>query len=256
MTELQFGSRVNDFAMRAFRNSADKDYIAARLSVRSGLIPQFLWSSLQAFEKYFKYILLVNRIPSGHLSHNIEKSLELIRDQVPYVSDLRPDELGIFNQIANQGGDRYLIDSYSVHGHLLPELDAAIWDVRRYCQVILPQDGCSSEEQRIYELTCEHIGKTRSSPRKFRIQGGILEKIVADRYHAAHAGLCWQNGYFGQHSRSQVRAHFYLDAENAPLLHYPDMIDYLAKLIFIPGGSKKGYQQYLEAIRSGNAARF
>lgn len=46
--------RVNDFAARSFRDVADRDYVAARLACRAGLMPQFLWSAQQAFEKYLK----------------------------------------------------------------------------------------------------------------------------------------------------------------------------------------------------------
>ena len=55
---------VNDFATRSFRNMADEDYIAARMAYRAQLVPQFLWLSLQALEKYLKCILVLNRIPA------------------------------------------------------------------------------------------------------------------------------------------------------------------------------------------------
>jgi hypothetical protein len=48
--------RVNDFAIRSFRDTADCDYISARMAFRARLIPQFLWSGLQAIEKYFTKI--------------------------------------------------------------------------------------------------------------------------------------------------------------------------------------------------------
>ncbi len=65
---------LNDFAIRSFRETADCDYIAARLSFRAGLVPQFLWQSLQAIEKYLKCILVLNRIRAPK-SHNIEQLL-------------------------------------------------------------------------------------------------------------------------------------------------------------------------------------
>jgi hypothetical protein len=37
---------VNDFAIRSFRETADKDYIAARMAYRARLIQPFLWSAL------------------------------------------------------------------------------------------------------------------------------------------------------------------------------------------------------------------
>lgn len=43
---------LNDFASKSFRNTADQDYIAARMSYRAGLLEPFLWSSFHAIEKY------------------------------------------------------------------------------------------------------------------------------------------------------------------------------------------------------------
>src|SRR5688572_4958760 len=62
MDALARSALLNNFAVRSFRDVADGDYIAARLSFRSQLIPQFLWQSLQAIEKYLKCILVLNRI--------------------------------------------------------------------------------------------------------------------------------------------------------------------------------------------------
>ena len=49
--------KVNSFAIRAFRNTADKDYIHARMAYKARLLPQFHWSSLHALEKYAKFLL-------------------------------------------------------------------------------------------------------------------------------------------------------------------------------------------------------
>ncbi len=67
---------INDFATRSFRDIADQDYIAARLSYRHGLYSQFHWQSLQALEKYLKAILLYNRIKATNINHDIECALE------------------------------------------------------------------------------------------------------------------------------------------------------------------------------------
>ena len=48
---------LNDFALRSFREIADGDYIAARLSFRAQLVPQFLWQSRERLA-----------IPSGTIS--------------------------------------------------------------------------------------------------------------------------------------------------------------------------------------------
>src|SRR5262245_42476187 len=69
---------LNDFAIRSFRNVADGDYIAARMSCRAELVGQYLWSSQQAIEKYLKCILLLNRIPGKHVRHDLRAGLAAI----------------------------------------------------------------------------------------------------------------------------------------------------------------------------------
>ena len=51
---------INSFASQSFRDQAERDYIAARQACRAELMPQFLWASHQAIEKYLKGILLYN----------------------------------------------------------------------------------------------------------------------------------------------------------------------------------------------------
>lgn len=68
-----------DFATRSFRNTADQDYISARMSYRAGLIEPFLWSGLHAIEKYLKAILLFNEKKSKKCGHNIEKLLSRVK---------------------------------------------------------------------------------------------------------------------------------------------------------------------------------
>jgi hypothetical protein len=55
---------LNNFALCCFRDIADGDYITARMAFRAGLIPQALWSSEQAIEKYV-CILLLQRVEAN-----------------------------------------------------------------------------------------------------------------------------------------------------------------------------------------------
>lgn len=64
-------ARLNSFASRCFRDVADRDYISARMCYRAGLISQFHWAALQAFEKYYKAILLYNRIKAKNVRHDL-----------------------------------------------------------------------------------------------------------------------------------------------------------------------------------------
>ena len=70
--------RINDFAVRAFRDMAHRDYLTARLACRADLISQFLWSAQQAIEKYLKCILLLKRIRAKNVRHDINEALKLL----------------------------------------------------------------------------------------------------------------------------------------------------------------------------------
>src|SRR4051812_35219582 len=76
---------IDKFAVRSFRDTADGDYIAARMAHRPGLIQQFLWSSQQGIEKYLKGILLLNRVPEVKPTHDVGYLLK----QVTAISKLR-----------------------------------------------------------------------------------------------------------------------------------------------------------------------
>ena len=74
--------KVNTFALRSFRDTADKDYIHARMAYRGDLFPQFHWSALHALEKYAKCISILTRIPKpkkreDFINHEVIKSLDL-----------------------------------------------------------------------------------------------------------------------------------------------------------------------------------
>lgn len=76
--------KVNSFALRAFRDTADKDYIHARMAYRADLFPQFHWSALHALEKYAKCIAILTRIskPKKDIKHEVQRSLDLVTNQV------------------------------------------------------------------------------------------------------------------------------------------------------------------------------
>ena len=98
---------LNDFAIRCFRDIADQDYIAARMSYRAQLIPQFLWSSLQAVEKYLKAILLLNRIPAKDVSHDLAKALKYSQ-KLKFTIRLSPSSDKFIEYLDTFGRFRYM----------------------------------------------------------------------------------------------------------------------------------------------------
>lgn len=81
-------SLIDDFAVRSFRDVADADYIAARLACRAALTIQYLWASQQAVEKYLKCTLLLNRVPSKDVRHDLGKALGKIEKSGKVALDL------------------------------------------------------------------------------------------------------------------------------------------------------------------------
>ena len=75
------------FITQTFRNSADNDYIAARLLYCNGLDQQFLWSAEQAVEKYLKAILLYNGINTADIGHLLTRAF----DRLDAITDIQFD---------------------------------------------------------------------------------------------------------------------------------------------------------------------
>jgi HEPN domain-containing protein len=235
---------LNDFATRSFRDVADQDYIAARLSYRHGLIPQFHWQALQALEKYLKAILLYNRIKAKDINHDLTRALKHA-EKLPFSLNLSASTEEFIKHIDNFGRFRYLETSYFTHGPKLVQLDRTVWEIRRYCKTLnyeltLP-DGSTKN---MLELEIEKIeNSTNRSPHKFRIIGGELEKILDKKDHNSRSALIWQNGFFSGKARKFVRSPAHFNAVNAPLYLHPEILDEILKYVFIPKEVVNAYRE-------------
>lgn len=237
---------LNAFATQSFRDQADRDYIAARLACRYELFPQFLWSSQQALEKYLKAILLYNRVKAKKINHDIAEAMRLAK-ALPFKVELSKRSERFFNEVATYGEFRYLDVPYHVYGFLLVDLDLAVWELRRYCQVLnvfgktLPM-----EEQALLDEANRQLATSRKEPKhKFRIHGGLLESIIAARDHPSRPALLWQNLCFGSRNRSSIRVKSHLSAQNPHLSHYPQMLDELLKYVYMPRKIERAYRDHL-----------
>ena len=235
---------LNDFATRSFRNVADYDYIAARLSYRHGLIPQFHWQALQALEKYIKAILLYNRIKAKNINHDLEAALKHTK-KLPFDMALSPSTTELIKHIGNCGRFRYLETSYFTHGPKLVQLDRAVWEIRRYCRVIDYEltlaDGSTKN---MLSVEGDRIERSvDQSPHTFRIIGGELEKILQKKEHTARSALIWQNGFFCNKTRKSVKSPAFFQATNAPLSLHPEILDEVLKYVFIPKDVVNAYKE-------------
>lgn len=250
------GRKINSFASRSFRDVADRDYIAARLACRARLMPQAMWSAQQCFEKYLKYILLVNRVPAIKVKHNIAAALKLT-EKLSFKVEISAESREFIDHIAEYGQFRYLDVSYFIEGPVLLKLDKAIWELRRYAQVLdVSGKELPADEQGWLEEAKERL-KTSADrpPHEFRLPGGVLEEILESKKHPARRALIWQNGYFGDRKRKSITVPDHWDFSNAPLYLHPEMLDELEKFVFIPDWLAKAYREHLKKIQADPSKR-
>lgn len=227
---------LNNFAFRSFRDVADYDYIAARMAYRAELVPQFLWSGLQAIEKYLKCILLVNRIKAKNVRHELASGLHLIEKHAPFELRLRESSLRLIEHLDTYGRFRYLETPFYVRGLELAQLDYAVWELRRYCRVLdYELDQKTGEPIRMLEIELKAIEDSeKRPPQEFKIVGGAIEKIINDKKHPARKGLIWQNLCFGASRRKKVYMRRLMHSTNSPLSLHPEMLDDVLKYVYLP----------------------
>lgn len=228
-------AHLNSFASRCFRDVADRDYVSARMCYRAGLISQFHRSSLQAFEKYFKAILLYNRIKAKKIGHDLALA-QKHAEKAPFQIKLSGTSLKLLDHLNDYGRFRYLETSYFIYGPKLVELDKAVWELRRYCRVmnyLLPIPNKEPKPMLALEIERNDAAEQRP-PQEFHIAGGALEAILKKQSHPARGPLIWQNGFYGSSRRRRVTVPTHHYAENSPLFLYPQILDHVLEYIHIP----------------------
>jgi len=238
---------TNDFANRSFRDVADQDYIAARLSHRANLREPFLWSALQAMEKYFKAILLYNGLSAKKLGHDLNKALKRIEG----ISDIGlsiPSEARSFIDYLNvYGANRYLEFSTHLKPHALVELDRTVWHVRKYCfymrtTTVRPNgtvfDWLPSTVKRINSKENEEY------PHKYKIRRGFLEEAIRkDTVQAQY--LIYHNFYYGRTKKRKIKNYKnYMSSTNPTLSLHPEVFDELDKVVQFSSEFRKYMKQH------------
>lgn len=243
-TEITYRDRlINDFATRSFRDSADGDYIAARLAYRHQLFAQFLWLTHQAMEKYLKCILLQNRIPALDVSHQLMVALERLETYKRYPVRVTEATREFIQYVDNQGQTRYLLGSYYLTGPGVFRLDHAVWEIRRFAEA---HDFYVKGPNGLISLLApgkQKIERSDQQPRcKFAGVGGLLEKILDDRKHPSRSALIWQNACYGR-NRKTVRLRSAFHSVNAPLWLHPEILDDVRRFVHIPKAAAKAYAE-------------
>lgn len=235
--------KVNSFALRAFRDTADKDYILARMAYKTDLFPQFHWSALHALEKYAKCIAILTRIPTpkNKIKHEVNRSLELISENLDI--ELSEQTKKFITRLEEFGARfRYLEVSWFIKDCELAMLDRAVWELRRFCNAelyIYSGDHFVSVCKDKYETI-----KSIEEPSKVNTQvpGGYLEKTLENRQSRARPDLVWCNRYYTNSNRKSVLMKSGTTAENSPFSLNPEIIDEVSKYTFVPNEIKNVYK--------------
>lgn len=226
---------INTFAIRSFRDTADRDYVHARLAYRSRLIQQFQWSSLHCLEKYAKGILLLNRIPAKKLRHQVSGALSLLTDSDRFSIELSDAAREFVNELEFGAEFRYYEVSYHSQPYDIMRLDLAVSELRRYCQVLAWASESRPSCEVALQASLQRIRAAQeSNSRDTCIVSGWLEQVIRDRKHPARLALLWQNLYFGPSSRKSVRLRAYEEAGNSPMDMHPFLLDEVLRYIYFP----------------------
>jgi hypothetical protein len=238
---------VNDFAIRSFRDTADKDYITARMAYRVRLIQPFRWSALHCLEKYVKGILLLNRVDAKNLGHSVLPGIERMKQHGKFELDLSADTAKFIKNLEDDGAeDRYYLVSYDIEPFDIARFDRAVWELRRYCQP-LDYDTVDINGKTVNSLTHEvdRIHRAKENHEKGTcIMGGILEKIIEKKDHPAREALIWNNLYFGPSRRKAVKMRPDWEVGNSPFFLHPEIIHEVVKYVKISPRFAEGVRQF------------
>jgi HEPN domain-containing protein len=234
---------LNDFATRSFRDTADEDYIAARLAFRARLIPQFLWGSLQALEKYLKCILVLNRIKAAR-GHDLAAILAMFEKSAPFELRLTARSKKFLQFLDTYGRHRYFESSWYVMGGELVDLDRAVWEVRRYARIMQYEfHGANGLKRSALSIELAHnIDAESRHPQEFHVMNGRLESILDKKDHPARKPLIWQNGFFGRSRRRSVRLRSGLQGANSPLTLHPELLAEVREYVWLPKDVIEAYR--------------
>ena len=246
MYELLRAKR-NAYIYRSFRDVADCDYIAARISHRFKLFDQFLWSALQAVEKYLKTIILLYDGDTRDLSHDLVKGFMRV-EEIPEIHwDFEPDIKDFLKHLKGMGGDRYFTYPRGTHGQELFQLDYVVWTLRRYCEDFrwLKKAGEENRDGRydgyIRRLQSEDY---RKNANKFRLLSkGHLEKVLdTKKFPKQRTQLVYKNFYYGSYKKYKIKWQFTVTSANPSHFLHPELYPWIKDRVILSGAVK----DYLE----------
>lgn len=233
-------AKLNDYAIRCFRDVADLDYILARMANRGRLVLQFHWSSQQCVEKYLKGILLFNRVKATESTHSVVSLLKKVKSIRSLAIHLSQQTQALVEFLEDYGVNRYLEYSHQGSGRQLAHLDQAVWEIRRYCK---PRESRYYEAGNIGLLTNDGSpGQESKEVNPYLWFGGEIERILKDFQCAARPSLVWKNLYFSGRKRKKIHFNDWFQSVNAPLALHPEIFPELEKYVVMRNPVKREFQ--------------
>jgi len=221
----------------SFRDTADRDYIAARLLHRAELTEQFSWSALQSLEKYLKAILLYHNIATCDLKHNLTKALSRVQSISVLGFSISERAMKFIDYINSQGPDRYSLGIRYTLGNELMDLDHTVWQVRRFCDdFFFPHNEQRLRDHDRARLDFVKSDKAKQNKALFRLDKcGFLEQVLDDKKHPAlREILVWKNLYFAGANRRTIRRNVTRHWSQPAHYIYPDVFKWACTRIQIP----------------------
>ena len=225
-------------AVQCFRDTADQDYIHARLAYQNKLTPQFLWSSLHCLEKYSKCILVANGFSTKDFGHVINPAINWFEEKTGLNLNLSAD-VRKFNEGLELARYRYMSVSNVSKGSDIVLLDKSVHEIRRYCQ----QFSFDKEERKsqILDLGNKNSENEIKSIQRIRLNGGVLERILNNKEHPARKALIYQNAFFSTRKRSTISIRQNITAYNSVFFENPELFKLAKDYIRIEGEVCKAY---------------
>lgn len=246
-------AKRNSYIYRSFRDVADCDYIAARTSHRLKLFDQFLWSALQAVEKYLKTIILLYDGDTRDLSHDLVKGFMRL-EEIPEIDwDFEPETKKFLKHLTVMGRDRYFTYPRGTHGQELFQLDHVIWKLRRYCEDFrwLKKAGEEHRNARYNEYIRRLQSEDcRKNANKFRLfNKGYLEKVLdTKKFAEQRAQLVYKNFYYGSYKKNKIKGQLTVTSANPSHFLHPELYPWIKDRIKLSSEVKDYLEERFEAI--------
>ncbi len=241
-------AQLNTFAIRTFRDTADRDYITARMAYRATLVQPFHWSGLHCLEKYAKGICMLNRVPARKARHEVSSLLALMAKKGPFAVELSDGTVEYIKRLEATGRFRYYEVSYYSERFEITKLDRAVSELRRYCQPLnIDDDVDGGSPRNLLKVNLTRIQHAREKAHSDTcIPSGWLEDVLSKPDHPAHEPLEWQNLFFSREPRESVSLKGNWESGNSPLFLHPELLDDVDGLIFLPGEVRDAWRAELD----------